>query len=246
MTAKLTNPVTNPRYLIIGNGRVARHFEHYFTLVRIPSQSWSRKQNSIEELRELFVSSDITLILISDSAIEEFIQEHSFLQTKPVVHFSGSLSTPFAFGAHPLMTFAPGRYELETYVRIPFVCEKGTWSFSDLFPKLDNPHYEIEKSKKDLYHALCVLSGNFTTLLWQKLFSEFETLGLPHEAASLYLERTATNLNHHPEHALTGPLARKDVVTIKKNLLALKDDPFYDVYLAFVKAVSPETFKELV
>lgn len=246
MATKLTNPASNPRYLIIGNGRVARHFEHYFTLLRIPSQSWARKQNSNEELHEFYNSSDITLVLISDSEIEGFIQEHSFLSQKPVVHFSGSLSTPLAFGAHPLMTFPPGRYDLETYARIPFVCEKGSLNFQQLFPKLDNPYFEIEKSKKHFYHALCVMSGNFTTILWQKLFFEFESMGLPREAAGLYLERTAANLNHHPEHALTGPLVRHDVATIKKNLSALKDDPFYEVYLAFVKAVSPETYKELL
>src|SRR5690606_28613835 len=101
MTAQnISDSEKNPRYLIIGNGRVARHFEHYFTLLRIPTQSWSRKQNTIEELQELYFSADITLVLISDSQIEEFISAHPFLQSKPIVHFSGSLSTPLAFGAH--------------------------------------------------------------------------------------------------------------------------------------------------
>ncbi len=243
----LTHSTQNPRYLIIGNGRVARHFEHYFTLLRIPSQSWARKQNSVEELRELHLSSEVTLVLISDSEIEEFIKENSFLQTKAIVHFSGSVTTALAFGAHPLMTFTSSRYDLETYVRIPFICEKNTWSFEHLFPKLSNPHYLIEPNKKEFYHALCVLSGNFTTLLWQKLFNDFETeLGLPPEAAALYLEKISTNLLNHPEHALTGPLVRKDIATLQKNIKSLEGDPFQDVYYAFVKTFSPELYKELL
>lgn len=224
-----------PQYLIIGDGNVARHFEHYFTLLRIPSVSWSRKQNEPQELKELFEKSDVVLVLISDSEIEPFLKENIYLTKKPTVHFSGRLVTDLAIGMHPLNTFPPGRYGLDVYERTPFICEKGTLSFREVFPRLTNPHFEIDREKKSLYHAMCVMSGNFTTILWEKAFSVFkEKLELPREALIPFLETTMRNLVRPHDHSqLTGPLARKDIETINAHLEALKDDPFKEIYEAF-------------
>ena len=40
-----------------------------------------------------------------------------------------------------------------------------------------------------------------------------------------------------PDNALTGPLARKDFKTIKRNLSALANDPYKKVYEAFLNAL---------
>lgn len=237
----------SPRYLIIGNGRVAKHFEHYFTLERLPTQSWSRKEKSEDELRESFESSDITLLLISDNALESFIKERPFLKSKPLVHFSGVLTLDSTIGIHPLMSFPQGRYTLETYRQIPFVCEHDKTNFKKIFPTLQNPNFEIDPQMKPLYHALCSLSGNLTTLLWQKTFQEFtNTLKLPREVLLPYLHQVMHNLASHPEHALTGPLARKDTHTLKKQLSALAGDPYQQIYTAFIKAHLPPNLAQEV
>lgn len=232
------------KYLIIGDGKVARHFEHYFTLKNIPSISWSRKKNSIDELRLFFGEAQVVLILISDSSIEPFLSEHSFLKSKPCVHFSGSLVTDMAWGAHPLNTFPAGRYSLDVYEKTYFVCEKSDWPFSKIFPQLNNPTVYIEKGKKHLYHAICALTGNFTSILWQKGFSAFESqLGIPRETLIPYLETITQNLIQGPKHALTGPIARGDLKTIKKHLQALENDPFQNVYRAIVQASGIKEFE---
>ena len=88
-----------------------------------------------------------------------------------------------------------------------------------------------------LYHALCVLAGNGSTLLWQKLFHDFESrLGIPPQVAFPYLQQVAGNLQHGPGHALTGPLDRGDTATVQANLAALDGDPFHAVYTALVRA----------
>ena len=72
--------------------------------------------------------------------------------------------------------------------------------------------------------------------LFQKLFSGLEQdLGIPKEAAYVYLQQTIFNLEH-TDNPLTGPLARKDNVTIQKNIDALqrRRDEFSDIYQAFV------------
>lgn len=230
-----------PQYLIIGDGNVARHFEHYFTLLRIPSVTWSRKQNEPHELSDLFKKSDVVLVLISDSEIESFLKENLYLTKKPTVHFSGRLVTDLAVGMHPLNTFPQGRYSIDVYERTPFICEKGAISFREVFPRLTNPHYEIEREKKPLYHAMCVMSGNFTTILWEKAFDVFkEKFELPRETLVPFLETTMRNLiKPHNHSILTGPLARRDFETINAHLEALTDDPFKKIYEAFNDALNP-------
>lgn len=119
---------------------------------------------------------------------------------------------------------------------MPFICDENSPAFNLLLPEINNPHFKIPENLKSFYHALCVLSGNFTVLLWQKFFSELEgKLHIPKEQAYPFLQQVVANLLSHPEKALTGPLVRKDYKTIEGHLAALKDDPFEGVYQAFLK-----------
>jgi 2-dehydropantoate 2-reductase len=223
-------------YLIIGSGRMAKHMQCYLDLLHIPYRAWSRQYNTPEELKTLSLHSDIILLLIKDSAITYFIEQHSFLKDKKLVHFSGNLLLPGVWGAHPLMTFMPSLYDLECYRKMPFILQENSPELSDLLPGLNNPYYKIPNKMRSYYHAMCVIGGNFTTLIWQKFFDELEQrLGLPKEAAYPYLQQIASNLMHHAEYALTGPLIRGDKLTIANHLQALSEDEFKNVYQAFVE-----------
>ena len=151
------------------------------------------------------------------------------------IHFSGSLVSDHVIGAHPLQSFNTGLYTLEQYQQIPFVIDHDAPDFKSLLPGLMNHHVRLNKSKKSKYHALCVLSGNFSCLLWQKLFSSLEDeFHLPKEIAHVYLRQQMQNLLDAPENALTGPLVRGDTQTISRHLRALTGDEFKDVYASFV------------
>lgn len=228
-----------PTYLIVGNGRMARHVSFYFDQLGIPYSQWARKTHSKEDIQALAHSASHVLILISDSAIEAFINDNPCLNSKTLVHFSGSLVTPLAYGVHPLMTFADDLYTLEAYKKIPFVCDAGAPSFAKLFPGLPNQSHTLPAELKSRYHALCVMSNNFTTLLWQKFYQELEqTLNLPTSIIYPYLDQTLHNLKSNTICVLTGPLARNDKSTIDMNLKALEDDPFQSIYKAFVENYS--------
>lgn len=224
-------------YLIIGAGKLARHFAFYFDLLQISYLQWSRCNDpEITELPKLINNSEKILILIADSAIESFIQKNIATKNKILIHCSGSLVTTLAHSAHLLMTFGNKLYDAELYLKIPFVLEKEGEKFENLFPKLPNPHFYIPRNLKPLYHSLCVLSGNFTCILWQKFFHELEsTLKLPKEIAYQYLQQTLINTANDPTNALTGPLIRNDQNTIAANLKALENDPYQKIYLTFVE-----------
>ncbi|MGD9252839.1 MAG: DUF2520 domain-containing protein [Holophagae bacterium] len=228
-----------PTYGLIGRGRLATHLARYFQLEQLSYRQWHRAKP--EPLRESVEGCDVLLLAISDDAIEPFVAANPEVTDRRVVHFSGSLVSDRANGLHPLMTFGPELYDHETYRAIPFVGERGGPSFDEVFPTLGNPSWVLETDLKPLYHALCVLAGNFTTMLWGKAFADFEQrLELPREVLLPYLERTAANTAAAGESALTGSLARGDQRTIDRDLAALEGDPYREVYQAFARAFAHE------
>lgn len=222
------------QYLIVGSGRVARHFAEYLRLLQQPFVTWSRKQNDVSDFEKKSARASHILLCISDSAIADFVVSHLSSSDKILVHFSGALDIPGVFGAHPLMTFGPELYNFETYKKIPFIVS-GDLVLSSLLPGLPNRSFHLSPDKKAYYHALCVLGGNFTTLLWKEMRDGMKSLGLPADVTTPYLEQVTANFLADPQSSLTGPLARKDFGTIQKNIDALREhkDSYEKVYQAF-------------
>lgn len=254
--------------LLIGDGRLAGHLSHYFRTRQLTVTRWSRRQGAfgaagprapdagdagrrrdpLEALPELLARADRVLLAIRDDALPGFIRAHRLVPPgRPEtvwVHFSGSVVVDGAWSAHPLCTFAGSPYPPEIYRSIPFIVEQEGPPLDELIPGLDNPTAAIPRATKPLYHALCVSAGNFTQLLWQELFRGFEErLGLPATFAVPYLRQTRLNLEQgldqgRGQEVLTGPLARRDDDTIRRNLAALHDAGLHDlagVYEAFLR-----------
>jgi len=228
-----------PDLLLIGDGRLARHLSCYLEQLGLAHAPWSRRMHAegqCPELNALVHSRTHALLAISDGAIEPFISAHPELGSAVCVHFSGRLSSPLAIAAHPLFSFAGTLYDRELYERIPFVIERGAPPVASLIPGLKNLSFFIEPERRSRYHALCVLAGNFTTLLWRKFFFELDCeLGIALEHALPYLESVTRGLAGKGA-PLSGPLSRGDQATVQRNLEALKGDPFEEVYRAFVSA----------
>lgn len=225
-----------PQYLIIGNGRVARHFCHYFTSVGLNYFHWHRVLPLVL-LHDWKKQATHILLAISDGGIESFIDEYLKDTAALKVHFSGSLASAKAFGAHPLMTFGPDLYPAEQYPAIPFFVDETAPAFDKLLPGLSNPHFRLPVRLKAKYHALCVMAGNFNCILWQNLFTFLENdLGAAPQAAQMFLQQQADNLKNDYRRALTGPLVRGDTATLERNIAALSGDPYRQVYEAFITA----------
>lgn len=240
---------TQPLYALVGDGRLARHLGCYFDFLKIPYLSWSRRkpQPGIEK-------ADVVLLAIRDDALAEFPntfeREQGFdlrAKGRPLVNFSGALTVPGQLGFHPLMTFGAELYSEAEYRAIPFLGESGATGFRDIFPALPNPHFALPQEQKARYHAHCVMSGNFTTLLWRRFFAFLETeLGVPGMAGLPYLRRIAANLASDPAAALTGPLARGDVATLRRDLEGLKDDvDARRIFESFIHAERPDMATQL-
>ena len=225
-------PVTQaPPLGIVGDGRLARHFLHYFQLLDLDVRQWSRRGPAIDPAQAL-AACETVLLLVRDDAIEPFVEQWPALKQKRLVHCSGGLVTSAAACAHPLMAFGEHLYPLETYSSIAFAVDAGH-TLPELLPGVPNTFFTVPSADRPYYHALCVLAGNVSTMLWAKLFDEFERrFAMPAAAAHPYLKQITANLVDDHRRALTGPFSRHDAGTIRANLRALEHDPFQAVYAA--------------
>lgn len=240
------------RYALLGSGRLARHLAHYFESEGLETRRWARRPEPAFNTLDVSAYGDPrarleatvepcthVLLLLSDDAIGPFVARHDFLRRKILVHCSGSLWLDGVQGAHPLMTFSEALYAPEIYRRMPFVTDADGPGFAELFPGLANPSYPLAREKKALYHAYCVASGNFTSLLWETVFAAFEAdLGLPKAVLLPYMDRVFANLEAaslgSADTVATGPLVREDMATIRRNLSALDGKPLQALYRAFL------------
>jgi 2-dehydropantoate 2-reductase len=221
---------------IVGSGKVAGHFEKYFTYLGLDVVTWSRKNDAGISPEEKLASCRLVFILVSDGAIEELVFSLKEISGR-LVHCSGSLVIHGVPSYHPLMTFTHRPMTPETYKSIPFIQEENAPPLKELIPELPNDVYTISAASKGLYHALSVLSGNFSAFLWKHAMDLFEEkLQLPREVLFSYLRGVTENLEETGGTSLSGPLVRKDRLTVEKNLAALEGDRYRDIYQAFVNA----------
>jgi predicted short-subunit dehydrogenase-like oxidoreductase (DUF2520 family) len=250
-------PLKQKHIAIVGNGRVARHMIRYFELLGQPYIQWFRASSKSpadgqtsrlaryklklkqlvqpsrsSTLKEAVEEVNVVLILLPDDQIDSFIEQNTCLQDKHLIHFSGSLNSAYASGCHPLMTFGHELYDLNQYQSIPFVVDEG-FEFKHAFPWLNNPVHTIKPEQKVLYHAMCVMAGNFSQLLWQATSGAIEQLGLPADLMNNYLLQNTKNFISNPQEALTGPFVREDVNTIEQHLAALQRHPLGPIYQSF-------------
>ena len=101
--------------------------------------------------------------------------------------------------------------------------------------------FAVHKDKKALYHAGCTMASNYLISLMGIVRDILRELS-PEPGFELVLpliKGTLKNIeNSNPEDALTGPIVRGDVATIRKHLEALKqmDQDLLDLYIAMGKA----------
>ncbi len=246
-----TNQESSYHYLIIGNGRAAKHITFYLSELGHTITSWHYKQTPLAasaegSLQSLFNNSDRCLLLIKDSAIEEFLNSHPYLRTHKTVHCSGSLEVQGILNAHPLISFGPHLFKSDFYPQIPWAqFIDSTTTLQDILPGVPNPSFFIPAAQKPFYHGLCVVSGNFTILLWQMVLELFKNeLHQSTQILGPYLESIYNNMRSDwsadLKNSLTGPLARRDENTLLKNYQSLNKTYLKSIFEAHVQTSWPE------
>ena len=137
---------------------------------------------------------------------------------------------------HPLFPVS-SKYESYKAIGDAFFCIEGDRAdeWSRILSDMGNPVRIIESDIKIKYHAACVAASNLvcgliaesTELLTQCGFSEKEALEALKPLAVSNLNRIFAS---DPVTALTGPVERNDVSTVKKHLDALGEGTDAEIY----------------
>jgi predicted short-subunit dehydrogenase-like oxidoreductase (DUF2520 family) len=186
---------------------------------------------------------NVILIATPDGRIGEAAQLilHSLRPTGRgvVLHTSGAVSSEalaalreadFAVGScHPLQTFESPQRAL-TLVPQSYFCIEGdpraVRMARSLVRRIGARSFEIPTAMKPLYHAAAVMASGGVTALVSTSLQALQHCGLDEAQARRVLmpltEATLANVRAlGPRRALTGPVRRGDVGTVKHNLEAL-------------------------
>lgn len=197
------------------------------------------------------LAGDIIFITTPDSAIQQVAQDifsgNSVFNNKIVLHCSGSLSSDILRSAkrhknvliaslHPLQTFAD---KLETAMNFRgtyCVYEGETKALSivkEIIRTIGGIPVEIKAKNKTLYHIGCVLACNYLVTLINVANRFLKQCGFKNKdifkVIQPLIDSTIKNIKTIGiSSALTGPIARGDILTIKNHLKAIKEElPLY-------------------
>lgn len=205
-----------------------------------------REGKSYTDITQLSFA-DIYFITTTDSAIEKVCEDlvrcNLLKKGVIVVHCSGSLSSEIlkkARGAgcytasiHPLKSFAHPEVSITDFAGT--FCsyegdEEAYFILHRLFSSIGAIVFRIKKEYKPLYHTASVIANNYLIALHYTASQCYQKSGIEpamaSKIASQLMQEALKNLNSlsHTD-ALTGPLQRGDIETVKENLSALNNLP---------------------
>lgn len=228
------------RYLKDNNIQIAGFFDTNCENAAFAAQF--TKTDCFSVLEELVSLSDTLFITTPDSSIGsvwDCIKKSA--KNKIVCHFSGALSSDVftdsqSTGAsvcsiHPMLAFSD---KLTSY-RIPantFFAIEGdktaVSSLKKLFESLGNTVCIIDKSKKPLYHTAASVLSNEIVAVLDLGYSLLEECGFSRKEAvkatqNLVSGNVKSVIENGCVNALTGPVERNDLQTVKKHIDSLLD-----------------------
>lgn len=199
----------------------------------------------------LISASDAVFLTVPDGAIKEtYLSLTKYKLTgKQLCHCSGAMSATEAFpdisayGAlassiHPLF---PVSSKEESYKELgnAFFCIEGDCAdeWSGILSRMGNSVRIITSGIKSRYHAACSVASNLVCGLMEESVQMLEQCGFTADEALAALEPLAmSNIRRifavGPTAALTGPVERNDVSTVKKHIACIDDKTGSELYKA--------------
>lgn len=246
---KRNPPRVPPKVLLVGTGRAAQGLASAFEAAGITVTGlWSRGEKKLPGVRTLHgpvakavAGADFIALAVPDAAIAgtaaRLAKDSGKLLTKVFVHLSGAHESggleplrkkgALTAAMHPFYSFVPG---VGANLRsIPFSLE-GAPEAVAIIRRIMEPFgmrfAVIDPKDKPLYHAAAVFCSNFTAGLQAVAAAMLRDAGVGDMDARLMvsalLTSTALNVvNKGPRDALTGPVVRGDLSTIRTHLETL-------------------------
>lgn len=204
------------------------------------------------ELIDLIQDSQIIFITTPDDAIAKTViqlaKHHIDWKDKIICHTSGAKSSALleplhhkgatVTSLHPMLSFADVHSALIKLPTTPFTLEgKGPLfgRFKNFIKTKNLQVHTIKTEQKEMYHAAACMVSNYLVTLMDIGHKSLVKAGFDEDLATELIQPLATGtlnniFNKGYENALTGPMARGDVDTIKAHLQVIgKDDKKLEV-----------------
>lgn len=206
---------------------------------------------AFESIEDLVKASDIIFLTVSDDAIENVwkcICKYD-LSDKLISHFSGSLSSEIfvgiekkgAYGCsiHPMYAFSD---KFTAYREFNTACltmegqTKALQNMKKLFgDKLGHRIFTLNSNDKVKYHVAAAFASNYVVAAIQTAVDLMAECGFSDkDTLELLAPVTRGNVNSVLEkgayEALTGPIERNDVGTVRKHLAAIRGTETEEIY----------------
>jgi predicted short-subunit dehydrogenase-like oxidoreductase (DUF2520 family) len=238
---------------IIGSGNMAHHLAMAFENDNIQIESIYSKtsKNATKLAAKLYDTavqksldfsdseSNIFIICVSDSAIEEVANAIILPDNSLLLHTSGSMPLSILNVAkknnfietgvfYPLMTLS--KDVALDFSSIPICIEsedkKSVDALMYLGKKLTKKIYTINSKERKTLHLAAIFASNFTNHLWAISKEIVDEEGIDFEILKPIIKETLRKAMEaeHPADVQTGPAVRMDQTTIDSHLKSLKED----------------------
>ncbi len=191
---------------------------------------------------------EVVLLTVTDSAIKSVAKQIADFVSKEqvVIHTSGALSSKeISFlnarvgSLHPLKSFANPEDAAKSLKGTIFTFEgskKAEEAAKKIVSIVNGRFIKINPNDKVLYHLAAVLTANYTVTLFSLSQEILTSIGFLDEDAKESLLTLVKGVVRNIEkngvdNALTGPILRGDVETIRMHLNAIKDKTLKDIYI---------------
>lgn len=190
-----------------------------------------------ETLDCLISHSDMVGITVNDdqiiTVVDELSQIRQNLELKYFFHMSGVHNSDclkkisgHVFTLHPLKAFPRIETSSEHFKKIFFSLENADEFVLSWISDVGLVTFEIQSEKKALYHTAAVILSNYMVSIIDFGLHQLDDIGIDRKLATEamwpLIEDTLVNIkNLGTRRALTGPIARGDIETIKMHLSSM-------------------------
>lgn len=231
------------KYLIKNGIQVKGYYSRSLSSAKEAASFTNAK--AYEEVKQLVEECDLLFITTPDDAIEEVCNDISkeigFRKGQIVVHMSGAASSEilksskeygcFTYSVHPLQAFADISKGVDDLNRTPFGIEGDEEKLpviKKLIEDCGNEYFIISKENKVLYHAAACIVSNYLVTVMDAGVSLMKAVGIDEkkgfEALYPLIAGSLENVRKlGTAKALTGPIARGDLKTIKQHMDELEN-----------------------
>lgn len=197
--------------------------------------------------------SDIAFITVPDDKIKSIVKKFSknTILPKIAIHCSGLITSDIlqplkdreciVLSIHPLLSFADPSISCIRF-NGTFCTIDGDLKYAKpievMFKKLGANIISIDKVNKPIYHAGSVFATNYLVTLAHNAIMCMQLSGIDIEESRnivfSMMQSTLSNLinTNSPKQALTGPIQRGDIETIKSHIKSMENDKMLNLYKA--------------